>query len=77
MKRSIAVLALAPLLLVAACQKQSAEPTTEAMDNNMAAKADEMEAMANNRADAMAGDMMTNAALPTGNDVKAANDTAP
>ncbi len=79
MKRGIAapLLLLVPLLLVAACQSRSVEPATEAMDNNMAAKADEMEALANNRADAMAGDMMTNVAVPDGNGAVAANDTAP
>lgn len=69
--------ALLSVLLMAACQAQRAEPSSEAMDNNMAAKADEMEATADNRAASLANDMMTNAVAPQGNDTMSDNATTP
>lgn len=65
---------LAATALVAGCSAPGGDIGNGAtMDRNMSAKADEMEATANSRANAMAGDMMSNATQPTVNDGMPAN----
>lgn len=71
---------LSALLVLSACGKSS-DPTAstpDAMDRNMAAQAADMESEANNRADAMASGMMTDAsnAAAADNTDEIANDTA-
>lgn len=62
--RPMKIAALVILVALSACSQtgNQTELGGDAMDNNMAAMADQMEATANNRADAMAGGMMDDAA---------------
>jgi hypothetical protein len=65
-------MAIMAIVLATGCHRGEAplEPTNEMLDNTVATKADSIEAAANNRANAMAGDMINSAA-------GTANDTAP
>ena len=62
--RPMKIAALVILVALSACSRagNQTELGGDAMDNNMAAMAEQMEATANNRADAMAGGMMDDAA---------------
>lgn len=77
-RRRLVSLAALPLLLatplLAGCGNEGETTGGAAMDHNMAAKADQMEADANSRANAMAGDMLSHAEpLPADNAVDAGN----
>lgn len=73
-----AVPLLAALALAGGCDGglQPPDNANSTMDMNMAAQADAMDAVANSRANAMAGDMMGNSNFPAPADNQAAGDNS-